>query len=173
MGDSFGLYPVCSAERFLLPWLWCSGDWFPPVQLLLRVPIVLGPPGPSWLWDVCWSSYSEWQASPRDYFFKATFFKRVSSVPKLFMQSTAKTIRCTAIQEIRVIALRVCKADKPQEQSLRAGCSGSGSKGSLFGFIKNCSPDQAPPGCITKDQNKQVQICAAAPYFPYGALCSF
>lgn len=106
-------------------------------------------------------------------FFKPTFFQCISSIPKLYMQGTAKTIRCTAIQEIRVIALWVCKADKPQEQSLRAGCSGSGSKGNLFSFTKNPSPNQAPPGCITKDQNKQVQICAVAPYFPNGALCSF
>lgn len=70
------------------------------------------------------------------------------------MQSAAKTIQCTAIQEIRVIALPVCKVDKPQEQSLRVGCSGSGSKGSLFGFTKNCSPNQAPVFCYSKRQSQ-------------------
>lgn len=112
---------------------------------------------------MCWSSYSEWQAAPRDRMFcKPTFSQRISSIPKLFMRSTAKTIRCAAIQEIRVMALPACEADKPGEQSPRAGRSGSGSKGSLFGLTKICSPNQAPPACITKDQNKQAQVCVVA-----------
>lgn len=116
----------------------------PLVQLLFCAPIVLWhpsrPPRLSCLWDMCWSSSSEWQrgdCKPRDcIFFQDHFFS--TQFPQfqsyLQLQSTAKTIRCAAIQEIRVIALPVCRADKPQEQSLRAGCSGSGSKGSLFGF---------------------------------------
>lgn len=90
----------------------------------------------------------------------------ISSIPKLFMPSAAKTIRCAAIQEIRVIAPGVCGADKPPEQSPGAACAGRGSKGSLFAFTKSGCPSRAPPACLTKDQNKQAQICAVAPYFP-------
>lgn len=147
------------------------------MQLLLSVPIVLCTPSGHLGCAACRPHAGvppqNGGKSQRLEFIKPTaFFQCVSSIPKQFMQSSAGTIRCAALQEIPVIALGVCRADKPPEQSLRAGCSGSGSRGSLFGFTQNCSPDQAPPGCLTKEQNKQVQVCAAAPRFPYGALCS-
>lgn len=146
-----------------------------PAQLLLCFPVALaghlGHPG----CKTCWSSCSEWHASPRGCsFFNPTFF------PRTFPQF--QKYLCRALQKpsgallsrksvwllsesVRLISLK--------NKALGLGLVGVVAKEASLVLQKKCSPNQTPPGCITKDQNKQVQTRAVAPYFLYGALCSF